>query len=253
MTLGDQLQELRFNILRDRSDLIAGDSDSLWSDETLLRYIKDGERRFARQTLIIRDGSIGTQYTQIKLKVGVRDYPLHPDVLAVLSARVNGKDYDLRRSGHQMVQAQQPPGFLEFDPLYGATLPPGDPLAFYTDETLVYGAQQRVTASIYPVPDITNDGVLVNLRVVRLPKGPYTKDDFARESEIPEDYQLDPLQWAAYRAQSTYEGDAGAPDLAQKHKDAFDEAVKNAQREMRRRSFVQPGLRYGTNGFSWTR
>lgn len=253
MNLGDQLDELRDNILRDRSDQIAGPTDALWSEETLLRYIREGERRFARQTLIIRDGQIGNEYTRVTLKLGVRTYPLHEHVVAVLSGRVSGKDYDLRRSGHQMVQAQQPPGFLDFDPLYGATLPPGDPLAFYTDETLVYATKQRVTFSIYPLPDANNDGAQIDLRVVRLPKGSYTRNEFKRESEIPEDYQLDVLQWAAYRAQSTFEGDAGAPDVAQKHKDAFDEAVKNAIREMRRRTFVQPGVRYGTNGWSWDR
>lgn len=259
MNLGEQLAELRFNVLRDRSDLIAGDTDSLWTDETLLRYIGDAERRFARRSLILRDATT-PEVTQVMLKQGVQTYPLHRSLLAVISARyVNavGAAYDLQRSGHALITQAAPLEALNWSPAdpYSTQLPPGDPLAYYTDETLVYNRAARMTLSVYPLPDVTQDGTRLYLRTIRLPLSGYCniESDLARESELNEDYQLDVLEWAAYRAQRTFDGDAGAPTLAEQHKQAFLDALTQATREAKRKMFADTTLRYGANGFSWER
>lgn len=252
MNLDDQLTELRVNILRDRSDIIAGDTDSLWSDETLLRYIEDAERRFARQTLCMRD-STTPEVTRIKLKAGVATYPVHRSVISVLSARYDTNTYDMARSGHAIVTQSNPPEFLSFDPATPYTVAPGAPLAYYTDETLVFARQGAVVMTVYPVPGAAEDGKLLYLRTIRLPMTKYTLDDLERDSEIPEDYHLDVLEWAAYRAQRGFDADAGAPTSADAHKKAFDDAIANAIREMKRKMFGNTGIRYGANGFSWTR
>jgi hypothetical protein len=262
MTLGEQLAELRYNILRDRSDLVAGDDDSLWSDETLLRYIGDAERRFARQTLMLRD-STTPDITQIRLRVGAlgagqQTYPLHPAVIAVLSAQyINeaGEPYDLARSGHAIIAAQTRVTDFSFDPYnpYPSALPPGNPMAFYTDETLVYARGARVTLSVYPMPAVPQNGQLLKLRVIRRPVCDYTKACLGNESEIPIDYQLDCLEWAAYRAQRTFDADAGANTTADQHKRAFDDAVTQAIRETKRKMFTGMSIAYGANGFTWTR
>lgn len=257
MNLGEQLSELRVNILRDRSDLIAGDTDSLWSDETLLLYIKDAERRFARQSLIMRD-STTPEVTRVRLKVGVQNYPLHASVLSVISAsytNLGGAPYDLQRSGHALIFQATPVESLMFDPLnpFASQIPPGSPMAYFTDETLVFAKQNLVTFSVYPLPSAVEDTRIITLRTIRLPMGKYGKDCLSRESEIPEDYQLDVLEWAAYRAQRTWDGDAGAPTSAAQHKAAFDEAVAKATREAKRKMFANTTIRYGANGFTWTR
>src|ERR1700675_3251857 len=106
MNLGDLLLYLREKILHDRSDQISGTSDYLWSDTTLVRYIDEAQRRLARQTLIIRDGTT-PQCCQITLVApaldplpGQVEYPMDPSVLAVLSARLAGDKADLARAGH---------------------------------------------------------------------------------------------------------------------------------------------------------
>lgn len=252
MNLADQLQELRFNILRDTSDIIAGDRDSLWSDDSLLRYIQDAERRFARRTLILRD-STSLEVVQLRLRNGVKTYPVHRSILSVISANYNGQSSDLLRSGHAMVVPAPAPEFMPFNPNAPYTMPPGAPIAYYTDETLVFDHEGRVTMSIYPVPGPDQDGKIIMMRVARVPVSCYTRDDMERPSEIPLDYQLDVLEWAAYRAQRTFDADAGAPTSADQHKKAFDDAVDAAVMEAKRKMFANMGFLYGRNGFSWTR
>ncbi len=254
MNLADQLHELRDNILRDRSDLIAGDADHLWSDETLLRYIKDAERRFARHTLALRD-STTTAVTQVTLAADCKTYALHEAVLGVLSARYDTRQYDLKRSGHALVNAVAPPEPLSFDPAGDYATAPGAPTAFYTDETLVFAGQNRVTLTVYPTPGTAETGKRVHLRVLRLPTTEYTTEALERgeESQLPEDYHLDVLEWAAYRALRGFDSDAGAPGRADTHKQAFEQAVARAQLEIKRKTLAGTGLRYGSNGFRWER
>lgn len=253
MKLREQLDELRGNILRDRSDLIdASNADSLWSDETLLRYIRDGERRFARATLLLRDG-VSPQYCNLTLRLGVRDYPLHELVIGVISARAEDQTTDLYRSGHAMVMVPKSREVLDFDTISNDTATTGAPQAIYTDETLVYASRGRVTLSVYPVPAAADDGTVITTRVVRLPKGGYTTQDLDRDSEIPEDYQLDVLQWAAYRAQANHDGDAGSAAGSDRHEAAFEKAVTRAKKDLRRRIFANTGINYGQNGFVWGR
>lgn len=252
MNLDDQLSELRFNILRDRSDLIAGDTDSLWSDETLVRYIKDAERRFARETLVIRDSTTAS-VCQVILKQGVQDYPLDKSVLSVQSVRWDQDAFDLQRMGHALVLQYNPPEFLSVDPAAPFVIAPGRPLAYFMDETAVYAGRQRATLSVYPKPDVPQDGTIVYLRVTRLPLTDYSTNNLNRESEIPEDYQLDVLEWAAYRAQRTFDADAGAPTSANDHKAAFEEAIAKAKLDAKRKMFSNMPWRYGNNGFGWVR
>ena len=252
MKLGEKLTELRTNVLRDKSDRIAGDADSLWTDETLLRYIKHGERKFARQTLCIRDATTAA-VTQVRLRTGVKTYPLHQAVISVLSARYDTDSFDLARSGHGILNQLQPPEFLTFDPSSAYTVPPGRPSAYYTDETLVYATGQRVTLSVYPEPGADQDGKTIYLRTLRVPLTVYSLDHLDDECEIPEDYELDPLSWAAYLAEKNHDADAGSPLKAEAHKDAFDAAVAAAVRETKRKLFAHAAHRFGMGGFSWTR
>lgn len=252
MKIGEKLDELRKNVLRDTSDLIAGDSDSLWSDETLLRYLKAGERRFARQTLCIRDGDTAA-VTRVRLKEGQHSYPLHESVIAVLSAVYDVDTYQLPRSGVAILTGLVPPEYLAFDPSVQYTLSPGRPAAYQTDETLVYASSGRVTLSVYPDPGTEQEGKYLQLRVLRTPLTPYTLDQLELESEIPEDYELDPLQWAAHLATRNTDGDAGASVKSESFKTAFEQAVGNAIRETKRKIFANMTHRFGMGGFSWTR
>jgi hypothetical protein len=251
MVIGDLLGELRNNLLRDFSDQIAGTSDRLWSDDTLLRYIKDGERRFARRALCIRD-STTPAVTRVTLKTGITTYGLHPSAIAVLSARWNTDMFDIQRSGHALVGQATPPEVFTYDPVVGFNTQPGRPIAYYTDETTVFAGSGRVTLSVHPAPSTTENNTVLYLRVIRNPLTGYTTSDLETESEIPEDYQFDCLEWAAYRALRHFDADAGASTPSEHHKAAFDEAVLNARKELKHTLFANMTLRYGSNGFAYT-
>jgi hypothetical protein len=94
------LQELRDNILYDRGSSTA-DDDRLWSNATLVRYINEAQRRFAKRSLIIRDASTPA-VVEVTLQDGVDTYALHESILSVISAKIDGKAVDLVRIGHSV-------------------------------------------------------------------------------------------------------------------------------------------------------
>jgi hypothetical protein len=252
MILGDRLDELRKNILRDRSALVAGTADTLWDDTTLLRYIKDAERKFARQTMCIRDAA-SLNICTFALKTGVTTYPLHPSVFAVISSKFDTDTFDIQRSGHALVLQFTPSEIFTYDPTTGYKQQPGRPIAYMTDETLVFAGRSAVTYTVYPTPSAEENTKLIKMRVLRYPQGDYSVDNLDEESEIPEDYQLDCLQWAAYRATMNHDADAGDSVKSTAHKDAFDRAVLECKKEVKRTLFANTTMRYGSLGQNYTR
>jgi hypothetical protein len=103
MNLRRLLFHLRANILHDRSDQSVEDSggvsDYLWSDETLVEYIDQAQDRMAREALFFRDGTT-PDVTQIQMIAGQKEYPMHPSIFGVISARCVGDRADLARAGH---------------------------------------------------------------------------------------------------------------------------------------------------------
>lgn len=254
MTLKEQLRELRENLLRDISYLMPGsEDDRMFSDITLLNYIEDAERRFARQTLCLRDSTTPV-VTRVSLRENVVDYKLHPSVLSVLTARIATDQNDLRRFGHSVIHAPYPYDSDEpFDSASVALESPGKPRAFFTDETTTILSSNATTLTVFPRPSSDYEGTLIMLRVIRGPICSYSLDNLDRPSEIPVDYQLDVLEWAAYRAKRNFDADAGSDGgtAASDHKIAFDEAVARAKKELNHTIFAPTRISYGSNGFTW--
>jgi hypothetical protein len=252
VNLGELLYELRYNILRDRSDQVSGDSDQLWNDTTLVRYINEAQRRFARKALILRDGST-TQCCRVQLTAGVNEYALDPSVLAVVSARYAGDTADLARAGHAQFDTYRMPNSYFFDPSQLSALPPGKPLAIGTDDYMSAdgeGASGVVNLRVYPVPAAPYTST-IQLRVVRLPLNDFSPEDLAVAAEIPEDHQIEMLDWAAYLALRIVDHDAGNPQRAAEFRASFEDHVKNAKNEAMRKMFAPMQWGFGGNGFTW--
>lgn len=228
MNLQELLDELRSNMLRDVSDAIGGATDKLWTDETLVRYINDGYRRFCRRTLLIRDAST-PEVTQLTMALGVDRYPLHKDVLAVFTARIEGKEYDLHKTTHDSLAGAVTNSDRAI--VTSITPPNQEPRWFAMDE------ENRVLR-LSPNVGADFDGKIIQMRVARMPKAALTVDDLEAELEVDEDYHLDILEWAAYRALRNHDTDVENIGKATSHKNRFNEVVAEAEEDARRSMFA---------------
>lgn len=255
MNLGELLSELRIGVLNDRSDQTSGTSDYLWTDETLVRYINEAHRRFARRSCIIRDATT-PEVTQVTLVEGQSEYALHASILSILSAKTTGAVVDLIRAGHGAFDMYRPPDNTYYDPSYFATLPAGNTLAYSTDEGLSLDdddVNSVITLRVYPTPGADQDGTVLKLRVVRSPLTTFVATKVKDVPEIPVDFHLDMLDWAAYLALRIVDDDAGNPKRAEEFKARFEATVKEARNTVMRKLFAPAAWGFGRNGFSWGR
>lgn len=245
MNLKDALDELQGNILRDRSDLKTGPDDSFWSSRQLIGYINEAQKRFARRSYCLRDDTTPL-VTQVKLRDGAMQYVLHASVFFVVSARVAGNAFDMKRIAHSQYVTDTNEFFFD-----SAVVPSSAPVAFSTDEGIALERGHSIEFNVYPTPDATVDGTLINLRVVREPLYAFSSVDLQKEFEIPEAYQLDMLEWAAWRSLRNWDIDAEDRKKAKEHRDRFDEAVAEARSEAMRKAFTPVTWLFGQGGFSY--
>lgn len=263
MIVSDLLSELRENILHDRSDQVAGVTDQLWSNATLMRYINEAHERFAKRSECLRDFST-PNVVVVSLIVGQEFYTLHPKIMGILSARYMGNStlpadiVDIARAGHANLDTYTTVDNRYFDTSSISVLKPGKVVAFTTDEGMTAdgrGALNSMVLRTFPIVGAGYDGTL-NLRVVRLPLRKLVLTDPNATPEIPEQYHLNMLDWAGYLALRQPDLDvAGGDGFKQANALAvsFENHVNDAKREIRRRMFAPPAFRFGQNGFTYER
>lgn len=250
MNLAELLQLLRGSILNDRSDRASGSSDYLWTDETLVTYINEAQRRFAVQGLVLRDASTD-EVTKITLVPGQSIYPLHESVIAVMSARRDGYQADLNRVGHAALGAYRAPSDSWVDPSAVTGLPAGVTLAYSTDEGLSdfdSAMLSQVALRVYPPPAAADT---IRLRVVRKPIQKLVLGADSQTPEIPEDHHIEMLDWAAYLALRIVDDDAGAARRSLEFRASFEQHVKEARTLVMRKLFTPMEWGFGRGGFSW--
>lgn len=252
METGELLTELRENMLHDRSDRISGSSDYLWSDATLVRYIDEAQRTLARRALILRDATT-PEVTRVTLQTGVTEYDLHKSVIAVMTAKITGDQADLCRTGHAALSGY-PRGNAEvYFPEY-TNLSPGKPRAYSTDEEILQtdtGSYSGIKLRVHPAPSADYNGTVIQLRVVRLPIERLSATDTCAVPEVPEDYHIPMLDWAAYLALRIVDLDAGAPDRARDFQQNFLAMVEDARRTTLRKLAAPTTWGTGAAGYVW--
>lgn len=258
MRVGELLDELRSNQLRDKSDQVAGSAtDQLWTDETLIRYINQAQNKFASLTSCIRDNTT-PEVTNLTVTPGSEIFTLHPKVIAVLSARYPGDKADLPRAGRAVFNTYHQPDPLYFDLSQLASINPGKPLAYSTDEGMAQddnGSFNAMEFRTYPMVG-TGFGATIKLRVIRLPLQHLSVDALDRRLEIPERYHMDILDWAGYLALRGPDLDVAGGDgfaRAMDLRKSFMNTVDECQRDMKRRMFAPMTWGFGRNGYRWER
>jgi hypothetical protein len=256
MNLGDLLDELRSGLLRDVSDQVSGDSDQLWSDAQLVRYIDQAQRRFAQRGEVIRDG-ITPEVCQFTTVANQDTYQLHKSIISVLSVKMTGDRADLTRAGHNQLDTYTLPDGLFFDPSQLATLPPGKPVAWTTDETNAtddYGTWMSVVLRLFPIVSSDYASTLGKIRVVRYPINRLTPDNLSAIPEVPEDYHLNMLDWAAYLALRQADLDiagGNARGLAKDYAASFEQHCVDAKHLSQKKLRSEINYAFGRNGWSY--
>ena len=252
MNLTELLDELRNNILNDRSDRVSGSSDYLWTDTTLVRYINEAQRRFASRALVIRDATT-PEVTEVTLQTEVDEYVLHPSVIAVVSAKLEDEENDLARSGHSVFNHSR----LTTDNWDLSQAPittPGKPLAFSTDEEISESDDETVSAvtlRLFPKPSSDYNATTLKLRVVRKPIEDLTTGSMSAIPEVPADHHLEMLDWAAYLALRIVDHDAGNARRAAEFAQSFETHVQAARTMVMRKLFAPKPWGFGRGGWSW--
>jgi hypothetical protein len=246
MRLEDALDELRGSVLRDASSIKSGSGDHYWTDEQLVRYINEAHSRFARFSLCLRDDTTPS-VTRVVLASGVESYKLHPSIMMILSARHEDDQQDLVRTTHNRAANTANTNTDDWD--FSAQVAPGKPTRFATDEGLDPSNNQAIEFRVIGVPDSTQTGKTVYLRVIRKVLTVLTVDDMEAQFETPEDYDLDVLEWAAWRALRNWDLDAQDRAKANDHKKRFEDAVVECRKEALQRFWQPVKWAFGGAGF----
>jgi len=223
MKTSELLKELQENLLRDVSNEAVDDSAaSLWSPDALVRYLDDAQNRMARQTECLLDRST-PEITRLFIVPDLDTYPLDKRIIRVHRARVAGKILKETSTSHE----EDGSSSVRED-LPRARSNPNYIARYSMDE----GAD---TLRVFPMPTSDHDGQLMELLVSRLPAKPLTNSKPDREPEVPIDFHLDLVEWAAYRALRNHDVDSENIQKANIHRAAFQRAVDELRRQIRRK------------------
>lgn len=197
MVLSELLDYVASVYLDDRTDLIDGDPDELWSDATIVRFLAEGERIICRRAWSIIEYGVAPAGV-ITLQTGKILYPLHPSVLRVYDATPSIQDGPLGRGSDLGLRDPVPPDADAFDRGEAASLagittePPGAAVAFASD------AATR-TLRVWPAPAAAQSGVQIFLRVARMPINALSLDNLDASPEISEEQHMALADYAAAR------------------------------------------------------
>jgi len=213
------LEELKENLLRDASNEATDSTD-------------DAQNKMARSTECLLDGST-PKVTEIFLIEGEPEYKLDEHIIRVIRARMDHDDRMLKETSM----------FAEFDASEDRRN--ALPMKQVTPSTITYWSMDVGTNLIrfYGAPKEDEDGLFVRLYVSRLPLKPLVHTELDRSPELPMDYHLDLVEWAAFRALRNHDVDGENIQKANIHRAAFDRAVQELRKHCRRK--YAPPVRFG--------
>jgi hypothetical protein len=228
-------------MLDDRAELLAGASDQLFKDSTVLRYLNEAERRLARDAWVIED-TVTPAVCEITLAENISNYPFHKSILHIKTARLSDTDVDMVRVGYDdnrmlpMTQVNDP-GFWDIN--IATVENPGRPSRYSTDMgTRILRIRLK--------PDATAALLKLNLSVVRLPLAPMSEDAPDKEPEVPEEYHLQLASFAAGSClANTADIDAELRSLGRAWVAEFVALCTKAKQDRQRRQQSLPQFRFG--------
>lgn len=237
MKLSELIEYTASEFLDDRTELVDGDPDEIFSDAFLVRQFNEAQRLLARRAwCIIEEGVAPAGH--LVLVTGKAVYDLHPSVLRVYLATPSDQEWPLYRTSDSSLRLPRPFEDIPFDLNDTSAASTGRPLAIATD-----AGTRKVR--VYRTPSATENGLVVNLKVARLPICWLTLDNMDAEPEVPEDYHEALCRYAAGRALTLPNVDGQQRTIGRDLLAEFNEAVREARQD-RQRASMEPA-RWGFN------
>ena len=233
MNLEELLTHVASEYLDDRTEMLDGDPDELWSDELIVRYLNEAQRIFCRRSWVLIDIDNPTA-GRIALVSGKALYSLHKSVLRVYDATYDTDVAPLARvTDAQMRQRPfaDPEGFYDLNGVSAAT--PGSPVAIATDA----GTHML---RVFPTPAAAQGGKRLALKVARMPVCYLDLNKTSESPEIPEEWHMSIGRYAAGRCLTMPTVDGEARVLGRTLLAEFDNDVRLARQE-RTRAEMAPG------------
>lgn len=232
MNLTELLDVTARDYLDDRTVLVEGDSDELWSDEFLVRQFNQAQRILARRAWCIIETGVSPAGV-ITLITGQAVYNLDKSVLRVYYAIPSDRTTPLYRTSDAALRGLQFPADAPFD-LNSTAEETGRPVAIATDA----GTRQlRVFRT--PTATETAAGLALNLKIARLPRTWLTLENMEGCPEVPEDYHDLLCKYAAGRALTLPNVDGQQRTIGRDLLSEFNDEVKEARQD-RQRAEMEP-------------
>lgn len=233
MNLQEMLDYTAAQYLDDRTDLVDGDPDSMWSDEFLITQYNEAQRLIARAAWCIIEEGVAPAGVLV-LATDKAVYDLHKSVLHVYFATPTDQARPLIRTSDAILRGARlvPDGNFSIDSSSAASS--GRPIAIATD----VGTRQIRFGPL--VPSSVENGLAVNLKIARLPATWLTLDDSDAEPEVPEDYHVQLCEYAAGKALTLPNVDGQQKADGRALIERFNDAMRDARRD-RHRAEANPG------------
>lgn len=238
MKNSELIEHVAVDMLDDRKNLISGESDVLFPDSLIARYLAEAERTLCRRAWVLED-TASSCATRIQLVAGKGEYPVDKSVLFIKAVRLSDSDLDLARVGYNgnrvssAVKDSEP-----WDVNYAYVENPGRPSRYSTDMgTRVIRLRQK--------PDAASALLKLHLSTVRMPLAPISAENIAGSPEIPEEYHLDLTLYAAGKCLNRPTVEAELRTLGRGWVKEFDERVAEARRDRKRFAQSEPQHHFG--------
>jgi hypothetical protein len=239
MTLIELRTYVASEVLDDRTVQVAGSDDSLWSDVTITRYLQRAQERMCKDGWVLEDEGNLTAGT-ITLIANQSVYDLHPSILRVLKVTPADTELPLVRAADRWVSPKAYcDGPLNFQN-YVTNSTPGRPGAFSTDIG-------TLKLQVYPPPSAAYAGLVLNLRVSRMPLVSLNGADDDAVPEIPVDFHMDIADYAIGRCLVHPTADAEHKADGRAFLEAFDALVIKARQQREISEYAPPRMNFASS------
>lgn len=240
MKLSVLIELVRGIKLDDNSSLVSGVSDRLTEDGPLATLFDQAQIEFCRRTKwLALNGAVAT--AQITLATGTQGYAYSPYILQVRGVRFSDSFFDLIHADesviHSQVSSQDPLAFLDGSSPAPYTASAGRPTAYSLD-----AATRTITFD--RAPSATENGLVANLRVWRLPLTELSIDDENSEPSIPAEYHYGLTDYVAKELLLSPNLDADVRAMGKTFEARWDIFLERARKERVEQTSETPVFRF---------